>query len=139
MKKLVQIVVVGQIHNPQPNEPAVLIHPQLTVSVLSTPTTFSFGLSIITTGYNFAEVNKFSMRILNLDAKNIQNHRLSFQNTFEKNFYEQVSIGNKANSTFNIELNNFVFRNEGTYRVEVNIDEEQFIQEFNVLVEDVVE
>jgi len=72
MKKLVQIVVVGQIHNPQPNEPAVLIHPQLTVSVLSTPTTFSFGLTIITTGYNFAEVNNFSMRILNLDAKNIQ-------------------------------------------------------------------
>ncbi|MFS1088051.1 hypothetical protein ACFC90_15310 [Enterococcus casseliflavus] len=136
MKKLVQIVVVGQIHNPQQNEPAVLINPQLTLSVLSVPTTFSFGLVIITTNYNFAEVKNFSLRILNLDAKNVLNHRLAFQNTFEKSFYEQVSNDNLANSTFNIELNNFVFKNQGTYKVEVILDDEVFTQEFNVRVEE---
>jgi|GEM_PF-4994150 len=139
MKKIVQIIIVSQIGDRQENEPPILINPQLTMSVLSVPTTFSFGVTIITTGYNFSEINNFAINILNLDAKDVAKHRLAFHNKFDKNSYKQASDGDKANATFNIELNNFVFRNEGTYRVEVSLDDEKFTQEFNIRVENEVE
>ena len=135
MNRLAQIFICNQVQGGNENQPSILVNPMLTIPLLAIPNNFSFVISLLTTGIDYSEVEKFSIKVLNLDANNY-NRRISFSKTLPKDNYIDASNTTAQNTAFNFEMNNFIFRNEGMYQVEITIDEDKFVRNFNVAVVD---
>lgn len=132
MEKIVQIVVSEDSIHPNPDQPATIINPLVTLSVLNVPTNFSFSLTIMCTGINFSEANLMKIQLRNLSTEN-ENDKIIQLGEFS-NVTNNMPFSDMPNNNIGLNLRNFYFPNEGTYVVDFEVDGDVYSQKFNVII-----
>ena len=132
MEKIVQIVISEDSSGPLDNQPAMLLNPLLTISVLGVPTKFSFSITIMCTGIDFRQVKTVNILLINHGAEKEEN-RVTVLGELDN--FGDISFPDTPNNSFNLNMRNFALLNEGLYTVDFILDGETYSQNFNVIVE----
>lgn len=110
-----------------------IVNPILKMRVPFIPAGLTFVVSIITTGIDFSKDNNFSIKIIDPSLEETDKNYILYTSG------EGVIHANNNktdNFNFNLNLKNIPFRREGSFKVIMNIEDQIFSQEFEVVADE---
>lgn len=104
----------------------IIINPILVMRSQFIPSSLSLGVTIIVNGIDFRESHNVQIKLVNTSLKKaIYDTGITYMNANETQSVDNFS--------FNLQLRNIPFENEGVYEIVFTIDELEFTDSFKVL------